>query len=124
MTITLDGKTLNVTSFSESVEPVAVEWDTWENGQYKRKYKAYGAVKTWTLECIEENVAWTNSAAKQFQEKAASGEQVTFIVDEGTRHQINTNVYILNVDLILELVGTQNLRRFTIKLQETTCEVK
>jgi len=118
MTITLNGKTLIVTDFQENVEAVSVQWDTWESGQYKRKYKAYGAVKTWTLECIEENVAWTNSAANDFQQKAESGDYVAFVVDEGNRHQINTNVYILNVDLRLDLVGTQNIRHFIIKLQE------
>jgi len=65
-------------------------------------------------------VAWADSAVKQFQEKAKSGDSVVFVVNEGDRHQINTNVYILSVELILDLVGARNIRRFTVRLQKAT----
>jgi hypothetical protein len=45
MTVTLDGKTLNLTSrmaLREAVTSVKVEWDDWEAGAYTRKLKVLG----------------------------------------------------------------------------------
>ncbi len=119
MTITLDSKTLNVSSMDENVEVIAVFSDKWENEMYKRKVRVFGTVKTWSLTCFEDNVAWTNSVVKHLQEKAKIGDAVAFVVDEGNAHQINTNVYILGVSL--SYAGgamAVNHREFSITLQE------
>lgn len=118
--MTLDGKTLNVRDIRETVKTVSAGWDAWENQAYVRKTKVYGAVKSWRLQCYEENVAWTDSNAKYFQEKAASGNSVAFVVSEGDMHSVNTNVYVLNVDLAYEggVPASAKYRRFTLQLQE------
>ena len=118
MTITIDGKQLNVTHLSETVEAVTVESDDWRPEGYKRKIRTFGKIKRWTLDCIEKDIAWTNSVANHLQGLAESGTAVSFIVDEGDRHQVNTQVYVLNVQITLELVGSQNIRHFTVQLQE------
>ncbi len=65
------------------------------------------------------NVAWDNSAAKHFQTHVEDGSSVSFVVSEGNRYSVNTNVYILDVQVTLELTGTTNIRHFTITIQET-----
>lgn len=116
MTTTLDGKTLNVSRFIETASPVKFEWDVWEAEQYKRKVTTYGVVKKWFLECFEDNVAWADSAANHFQGKI--GDIVNLTVSEGTLHQVNTNVYVLDVQVIYDKRAAGKHRVFTIELQE------
>ncbi len=117
MTVTLDGYTLNVTDITESINAVGTEWDAWENEQYTRKRKIYGKIRMWRLSCVEKDVAWSNSAANHFMTHVENGEAVTFIVDEGTRYQINTNVYIISINVSFPR-GTQNIRTFSVQLRE------
>jgi len=118
MTITIDGKQLNVTHLTEAVEAVAVESDDWRSEGYKRKIRIFGKIRRWTLDCVEKDIAWTDSAANHLQQLAENGTAVSFVIDEGNRHQVNTQVYVLNVQVTLDLVGTQNIRHFIIQLQE------
>lgn len=115
--IQLDGKTLNVSHLTENMDAVATETDAWENEQYKKKLRVFGVVKTWALECYEENIAWNDSAVKHLQTKAKSGDAVSFVVDEGNIHQVNCNVYILSVNLTYE-GGIPSHRIFSISLHE------
>ncbi|MCP8307962.1 MAG: hypothetical protein H3Z52_04730 [archaeon] len=117
MTIIIDTKTLTVSYLSENVEVVITEKDAWESEQYKRKVRVFGTIKRWTLNCYEKDVAWADSVAKHLQTKAKEGNAVNFTVDEGTMHQVNTNVYVLGVDLTYES-GVANYRTFSISLQE------
>ena len=120
MTITLDGKTLNVRDFDESVRTVRTEWDAWEGESYVRKVKVYGTVKTWVLECFEEGISWSDSAAKHFQEKAEAGNFVSFLVSDLSTHSVITTVYILNVEVRYEggISDETKYRVFTVHLQE------
>jgi len=118
MTVTLDGYTLTVLSIEDFVEAVASEWHGWKNGQYTHKRMVFGKTRRWRLECVEENVAWDNSAAKHFQTHVEDGASVSFTVSEGNRYSVNTNVYILDVQVTLELTGTSNIRYFSVTLQE------
>lgn len=80
----------------------AAQWDAWENGAYKRKHRVYGLIRKWSLDCIEENVAWNDSSAKYLREQAATGSVLNYSVDEGNRYTVPaTNVYVLNVSLRL-----------------------
>lgn len=119
MTVTLDGYSLTVNSIDDAVEAMASEWDGWENGDYTRKRTVFGKIRRWTLECVEKDVTWVNSAAKHFQEHVDDGACVAFVVSEGNRYSVNTSVYILDVQVTLELTGTANIRRFKVTIQET-----
>jgi hypothetical protein len=119
LTITLDGKTLTVLSLSESVSVVGTQWDAWENEAYDRKAKIYGITREWSLECIEQDVTWTNSLVKYFGTVAQNGLAVAFVSDEPAREVSGTDVYVLGVDLDLTNLGGENIRKFTLKLQET-----
>ena len=119
MTFTIDSRNLTVTRFSEDVEVIKTEWDAWEDGAYKRKVKVCGTIRKWTLECIEENVAWADSAVKHLQDKAEAGNPVTWTINEGTTHSVNTDVYVLEVAVAYENTESlQDYRRFTLTLQE------
>jgi hypothetical protein len=119
MTFTVDDYTLNVSDFSEESQPVASEWDAWENGALALKRFVYGLKRVWNLTCVEKDVEWENSAAFYLRSKAQSGEKVTFTVDEGSRYQLPaTNVYVVSVSVEMRLDGGQNIRHFTVQLKE------
>jgi len=120
MTFTVDGYTLNVTDFSEQNQPVASEWHAWQNQALTLKHFVYGLKRVWTLSCVEKDVAWVDSAALYLRNKAASGETVTFTVDEGSRYQLSaTTAYVVNVSLNMRLVGGRNIRYFNVTIKET-----
>ena len=119
MTITIDSKTLNAMSLDENIEVVAVTNDAWENQEYKQKVRVFGIVKSWSLACYEKDVAWDDSVAKHLQNVAKNGNAVSFIVDEGTTHQVNMDVYVLGVTLNYS-GGVANYRTFTVTLQGKT----
>jgi len=118
MAFTVDTYTLNVCEFSEASEPVAVDWKVWDNCLVLKR-NVYGLKRAWRLSCVEKDIAWTNSAALYLRNKAASGEAVTFTVDEGDRYQLPaTKVYVTHVEIVMELVGGQNIRHFTVTFKE------
>jgi hypothetical protein len=117
MTVTLNSITLNCKRLDENCTVVASQWDAWVSGAYKRKVKAYGIYRVWTLDCVENGVAWASSAAKSFQDTASAGTSVTFSVDDQVR-VISTSVYILGVTIHVADVAGQNIRYFTLTLQE------
>ncbi len=123
MTVTVDTKTLNVEGggIEENAEPVGSFVDKWVNGSYAKEAKIFGIVRSWTLRCYEQNVAWSSSNAKYLQDKAKVGDKVSFAVDEGNLHAVtSTYVYILGVDVKYPkgAKATQFTRYFTLKLQE------
>jgi len=117
MTVTLDSKTLDCKSLGEGAEVVASRWDVWVSGAFKRKVKVRGLVRTWTLDCVENSVAWASSQAKSFEDTAAAGTTVTFAVTDEVR-VISTTVYILGVAIQAADLAGKNIRYFTLTLQE------
>ena len=123
MTVTIDSKSLSVEGggIEESTEPVGSSVDKWLNGAYVKEVKIFGIVRSWTLKCYEQNVAWSSSNAKYLQDKAKVGDKVPFEVDEGNLHAVtSTYVYILGVDVKYPkgAKASQFTRYFTLKLQE------
>ena len=120
MTVTLDSKSLNVSGFREPCKAVYVIKDKWENEAFKRKVKVLGALKTWLLECYEEGVTWTASAAKHFQTKIAAGDSVTFVVSEADMHAVNLSVFIVECAIVYPkgVKKETKYRKFTLKLVE------
>lgn len=123
MTVTIDTKTLNVEGggIEESIEVVGSFVDKWVNGTYAKEAKIFGTLRSWTLRCYENNVAWASSNARLLQDKAKLGDKVSFSVDEGNMHAVtSTYVYILSVDVDYPKgsKATQFTRWFTLKLQE------
>jgi hypothetical protein len=117
MTVTLDGKTLDCKSLGEGFEVVASQWDAWINNVFKRRLKVRGVVRTWTLDCVENSVAWTNSQAKSFEDTGLAGTTVNLTVTDEVR-VINTSVYILGVAIQVADLAGKNIRYFTVTLQE------
>ena len=117
MTVSLDGKTLDVRGLDEDLEVVNSQWETWQNQTYKRKVKVLGIVRHWTLECVENNVAWSSSQVKSFEDTAAVGTTVTFVVTDEVR-VVNTSVYVLGVQIQVADLAGKNIRHFTLTLQE------
>ncbi len=123
MTVTIDSKTLKVEGggIGENVEVVGSFVDKWQDATYRKEAKIFGTVRSWTLRCYEENVQWSSSVAKHLQDKAKTGNPVSFSIDEGSLHSVSsTNVYILgvNVDYPRGSKATSFVRYFTLKLQE------
>jgi hypothetical protein len=117
MTVTLDGKTLDCKQLSEDCAVISTQWDAWINSAYKRKLKVLGTVRTWTLHCMENGVAWTSSSAKSLENSAANGTTLTFSVTDEVRI-IGTSVYVLGVSIDAVDLAGKNIRYFTITLQE------
>jgi hypothetical protein len=87
-------------------------------GVCKRLVKVYGFVRTYQLDCVEQNVVWANSLVNYLEQKASAGTVLAFTSDLSVRAVTNTNVYVTGVSFISENVGTQNIRNFTLNLQE------
>jgi len=84
----------------------------------KRLMKVYGLVRTYRLDCVEQNVAWASSLVNYFEQKVSAGAALAFTSDLSVRAVTSTNVYVTGVNFTAENVGTQNIRNFTLTLQE------
>jgi len=115
--VTLDGKTLNVDAYRESLEAVDAQWDEWDEG-YKRRVRILGGIRTWTLECWETETTWANSQLKHFMDKLKAGEAISLVIKEDDETIVDTNVYILNITRRHVEAPSKRYRRFTIILQE------
>lgn len=119
MTVTLGTKTLNCVEIAVNAEPETVEKPLFEGGKLTVKRHVLGLKHVWTLECVEKDVVWADSAAKYAEEQAQAGNIVQLTIDEGNRYSLPaTNVYVVNVDYRLDLVGATNIRRFAITVKE------
>jgi len=119
MTITLDGKTLKVKSISEGLDLVGTSKDRWEAGIFKREQIVFGGVRVWTLECHENGVAWADSVVPHFMDKAKANTVVTFVVDEAPAYSVNRPVYIMAVNMFVDIGDLPlSYRTFTLTLQE------
>ncbi len=118
MGTTLDGQSLTVTKWGEDVSVQASQWDAWSVSSYKRKVKVYGIVRTYIINCVEQAVAWASSIVNRFETTAANGTTVVFFSDQAVRPVSSVSVYVLKVSWTLENIGGQNIRKFTLTLQE------
>ncbi len=100
-----------------SFEVVKTEWDGWENGGYVRKTKVYGILRTLDLSCVEDNVAWADSAMPDFVSLAKAGTEVSFSSDHPAYVESGVNVKILGVFFNVNSDGAPTVRRFTVKIQ-------
>jgi hypothetical protein len=80
--------------------------------------KVYGLVRTYRLDCVEQNVAWASSLVNYFEQKASAGTGLAFTSNHSVRAVTSINVYVTGVNFTAENVGTQNIRNFTLTLQE------
>ncbi|MCJ7635480.1 hypothetical protein MUP77_24210, partial [Candidatus Bathyarchaeota archaeon] len=87
-------------------------------GICKRIVKFYGLIRTYQLDYVEQNVAWASSLVNYFEQKASAGTALAFTSDLSVRSVTSTNVYVTGVNFTAENVGTQNIRNFTLALQE------
>jgi hypothetical protein len=117
MTVTLDGKTLDCKHLAEDCAVINTQWDAWVSSAYKRKVKVLGICRKWTLDVVENNVAWASSSCKSFQDSGLAGTVLTFNVDDQVR-VISTSVYILDVRIDVADLAGKNIRIFTLTLQE------
>jgi len=117
MSVSLDSKTLMVLKWTESEVLIMSQYDQWVSGLCKRKQQVYGVVRTYQLDCVEKDVAWASSLVNYFEQKASAGTAVAFSSTIPQR-AVSANVYVQGVDWAAENLGTQNIRKFTLKLQE------
>ena len=120
MGTTLDGKALTVTKWGEGVAVQSSQWDAWVTSAYSRKVKVYGIIRTYIIDSVEQDVTWPNSLANYFETVAANGNTVLLYSDQPVRPVNNVPVYVLDVAYTLENLGGQNIRKFTLTLQEVS----
>lgn len=118
MSVTLDSQTLNVVNWEESLVPLSAMWDKWENGTCKRNMTVFGYLRTFKLDCVEQDVAWASSLVKYFEEKAATGALLAFASTLAVRNVSSTNMKLTSVGFAAVDVAAQNLRSFSLELQE------
>ena len=115
--VTLDGNSLCLYHGDRYIENVGVEMtqkDIWEDSQFKRELTVTSTAKQYGFACIEQDLGWSDSAAKKLQDVMADGP-VTFIVDLGSLLDVNIEVYIKSTEVTYRGLAT---RIFTIILQE------
>jgi len=120
---TIDSQALSIEGggIEENVKSVGTFVDKWENEKYKKKASIIGSMRSWSLRCYEENVAWSSSLAKHLQGHMEAGDIVEFSISEGNLHTVSsTNVYIIAIDVFYKkgAKATSFVRYFTLKLQE------
>lgn len=122
MTCTLDGKTLVVTSMTESDEVIGgeyVKWDSTKNFAMK-KFDAKGLARSWTVAFTEDNVASSSGSAKSFQGSASAGLAVTFAVtDEVDVISATVKIKAVQIGPVQDLAG-KNIRRCIVHLLEVS----
>jgi hypothetical protein len=118
MSVTLDGQALNVVDWNENLVPLSTMSDKWENGTCKRDMAVYGYVRTFKLDCVEQDVAWASCLVKYFEEKAAAGAILAFASTLAVRNVSSTNVKITGVGFSASDVAAQNVRSFVLQLME------
>jgi hypothetical protein len=103
MTSSLGGYPLQVEDDNLGEDDVAdsAVSDGWKNGVFQHDLRTRRKDKSWTLRCIENNVAWLDSSAKKLQNDMTSGA-LRLIVDEGVLHQVNADVYVLGITVTYE----------------------
>lgn len=116
--VMLDGQALTVQKWSESCAAQGSNWDAWYGGQYKRKVKTYGIVRTYTLTFLEYNVSWANSLANLYEQDCQNGNVVTFYSDTAQRPVNSVSVNVLDVTFDMENLAGQNVRIVTVTIQE------
>ena len=115
--VTLNGYSLCLYHSDRYFENVGVDItqkDIWENNQFKREVTVTSTAKQWGFPCIEQDIGWSDSAAKKLQDVMADGP-VTFIVDLGSLLDVNLEVYIKSIEVTYRGLAT---RIFTVILQE------
>lgn len=118
MSVTLDSQALNVVNWEENLVPLSSMFDKWDNGTAKRNMTVFGYARTFKIECVEQDVAWASSLVKYFEEKAAAGTALAFASTLAVRNVSSTNVKITRVGFSARDVAAQNLRCFSLELQE------
>ncbi len=118
MSVTLDSQTLNVVNWEENLALLSTMFDKWSSGTAKRNMAVFGYVRTFKLDCVEQDVAWASSLVKYFEEKAAAGAALAFASTLAVRNVSSTNVKITSVGFSAVDVAAQNLRSFSLELQE------
>ena len=117
MSVTLDSQSLTVEKWVESLILIMSQFDQWASGVCKRRQVAYGIVRTYRLDCLEQNVTWANSLVNYFEQKASAGTSLALSSSLPIR-VVSANVYVQGVDWTAENLAGQNIRHFTLTLQE------
>jgi len=104
--------------WSEDRALISFQYDQWSAGICKKLVKVFGLVRTYELDCVEQNVAWASGLVNYFEQKASAGTALAFTSDLSVRSVNSTNVYVTGVNFNAENVGTQNINDFTLQLQE------
>jgi hypothetical protein len=116
--VMLDGQPLNVVDWGESLVPLSTVSDKWDEGTCKRVMTVHGYVRTWKIDCLEQDVAWASSLVKYFEEKAGAGIALSFVSTLAVRNVSSKNVKVTSVGFSAADVAAQNLRSFSLELQE------
>jgi hypothetical protein len=118
--VTLGSVTLNVSKIIEGpLQVIASQWESWSGGTAGVRKNVMGAYRTWVLECFEKDVSYGSDAYTYLRNQASAGTSVVLNVDLGSRFQAQAVVKVDDVDLTLDLLGTQNIRNFSVRIHET-----
>jgi hypothetical protein len=118
MSVVLDSLTLNVITWTENQGAVHTQWDAWRLNNYKRNIQQYGYIRQIVLAGVEQGVTWANSVVNHFQGVLSAGTSITLMSTLAVR-SLSTTVKVLGVDFKADKIGSQNIRYYSLSLQET-----
>lgn len=125
--VSIDGRLLNTTGYRESSASQLSQYPKYNATSLKYEYKLlpFGRVKTYELDCYEQDVDWSNSNAKYLKDLMQAGTTVTlsvsYICDSNgqTIHtESATSCKVIGLAMSYQDIGKLNLRHFTVSLQE------
>jgi hypothetical protein len=112
---------LTVSDWEETADSAFYESDTWTQQQgYKHAVRVYGKVHKWALTCIEQNIAWAQSAVNYLYGLQSAGTAI-LLGSTDPRRPISPPQSVVVAQVILKLSqadAVQNIRRFTVDFRQ------
>jgi hypothetical protein len=112
---------LIVTDWQETAISAFIESDSWKvsggTGYYVHPTKVYGKYHQYLLTCVEQNVAWANSAVPYLFGIQSAGTAILLQCSSPYR-PLSVNVLVAKTILHLPFEAGQNIRKFTVDFRE------
>jgi len=115
----IDGSIVKVQAWSESQQAISSSSDEWTDRKCRRNTRNYGGISTFTITCIEGDVAWANSIVERLRWRSRKNAIILLSSDKPLRYvAMKVKVLAVEFEASTETVSNKNIRCFTVTLEE------
>ena len=112
---------LNVTDWQEVATSAFSETDSWKvsggTAYYVHPTRVYGKYHQYQFTCIEQNVAWANSAVPYLYGIQSAGSSILLQTTNPLR-PLSVNVVVAKCSMSQPFIANQNIRKFIVDFRE------